>query len=401
MANSFRIKPNHVIVLDLLGQGKTQEEIASILGRNKSSVSRMVKRIQEHGLVRNPVRTNRKIFSLENDGYNVVKAVREQVQTKSATSKEQLFHQVGEKSNFPGKPKMEFRLHALLLEFPLVSPINLKKSMRTFRFEDHPTLLKDISNPRLRELYSEKTGNGHTDLIFDYKDFTVTLTTRTLIITDLRIVLPFDSVHNAQELFTRVIDIISPEIAFLESRFQAVFKGFHIKKGIEGLNSSYVLDTARLEIALTNDGLAVKAGQIQKETGEKLRVYNNQGELDWIVDFSTGAPEIESVNRDPGTALRNMEIYNKFLKDLTAGYFAPEKMSQAIGALHDHTLALEKNNMLQEQRIALLEKQLEKKDAEISEMKELMGEFINKFGNTALVNQQQIGQLARQLGGIV
>ena len=166
-----------------------------------------------------------------------------------------------------------------------------------------------------------------------------------------------------------------------------------------GLKSSFEMETAKLEIALTNDGLAQRVGIIQKETGQKLHVYNDKGELDWIVDFSTGDPEIESVNKDPGRAIQNMEVYHKFLKGLTRGDFSPEKMQDAIGALYDTTMQLAESNRLLQERNRLLELQLEKKDTEISEMKELMGEFINKFGNTALVNQQQIGQIARQIGG--
>lgn len=396
MPNSFRIKPRHVIVLDLLGQGKTQEEIAQITGKNPSSVSRMVKRLEDNGLVRSPVRTSRKIFNLENYGYNVVKAVREQSGGKNATFKSATSHQVSEKSNFGHEPLMEYRLHALLLEFPLISPIDIEKSMRTFKFEDHPTLFKDISNVRVREL------NNHKDLLFDYRDFTVTLTTQTMLITGLQIILPYKSAHSVQELFNKVIETISPEISSLESKFKIAFENFHLKKGMEGLKSSFVMETAKLEIALTNDGLAQKVGVIQKETGQKLHVYNDQGELDWIVDFSMGPgiPEIESVNKDPGRAIQNMEIYHKFLKGLTRGDFSPEKMNEAIGALYETTMQIaESNRLLQEQNV-ILQKQLDRKDAEIAEMKELMGEFINKFGDTALTNQQQIGQLTRTIGGL-
>ncbi len=112
-------------------------------------------------------------------------------------------------------------------------------------------------------------------------------------------------------------DIIQPEIENIEMILKKHIPKLRLKRLANNVLEGRVV---KGEIALKNDGLAIKVGDIQKESGLKLRVYDpDDGELAEIGDFSKGSPELETVH--PKNFLTHMQNYKKLLDDLNTGQF--------------------------------------------------------------------------------
>lgn len=282
------------IVRHLLAQ-KSIREIARILKKSPKTILFAVRRLEKHGYIIRQVRSDHSFYSLTLSGFSLLQMVKGNTTEKTLTE--------GLKRETPTEKNRKYwRLHALQFKIPLREPIP-SESIHLIQFKDHPTRLRNLQN--------------HSDLIVDFQDFTCTLTTRALKITGIQIRLPYEDIEDPEILLEKATEIFMPEIENLESIFRKHFPRLRLRRLA---NNTIDVKVVKGELALEEDELAVKVGDIQKKTGEKLKVYDPEDKkLSMIVDFSMGPPELEGVH--PQKFIDTMQVYKGFLEDLTSGKF--------------------------------------------------------------------------------
>ncbi len=282
------------IVRHLLAQ-KSIREISRLLGKSPKTILFAIRRLEKHGYLVRQVRSDHSFYSLTLEGYSLLEMLKGNTQEKTIT--ESVIRETPTE-----KPQQFWRLHALQFKIPLKDPIP-SESIHLVQFKDHPTRLRNLQN--------------HSDLIVDFQDFTCTLSTRALKITGIQIRLPYEAVEDPEILLEKATQTFMPEIENLESIFRKHFPKLKLRRLA---NNTIDVKVIKGELALEADTLAVKVGDIQKKTGEKLKVYDPEdNKLSMIVDFSKGPPELEGVH--PKRFIENMQIYKGFLEDLTSGKF--------------------------------------------------------------------------------
>lgn len=294
--------PKHALIASMLLQGKTGREIARALKENPGTVARIIKRMVKYGYIVRDVRSSASIYSLTLLGYSLLDMLRDKKAKGNRIENTLTGSQI--KATPTEKPKQFWRLHALQFKIPLVEAFS-PESIHLIQFKDHPTKLRTLNN--------------HADLIVDFQNFTATMTTRALKISGIQIRLPYDDVEDPDILLDKARDAFLPEIENLEMLFHKHFPRFRFRRLANNVIDAKVI---KGELALEQDLLAMKVGAIQKETGEKLKIYDPEdGKLSEIVDFSMGpdVPEFESVH--PAKFLDNMRVYKAFLEDLNSGKF--------------------------------------------------------------------------------
>lgn len=200
------------------------------------------------------------------------------------------------------KRKKFFRLHALQIKYWLREQIP-EENIHLIQFRDHPTRLRNLRN--------------HCDLIVEFKDFNVTVTTRALKITGIEVRLPYEEVNDPDVLLEKAGDIIAPEIENIEGMLSKHIPGLKLRRLAGGVLDANVV---KGEIAIENDGAAINIGKIQKQTGEKFKVYDRKdGKLAAIVDYSKGPPEFETIH--PQNFVEHIRTWKAFADDLLSGEF--------------------------------------------------------------------------------
>ena len=282
------------IVRHLLAQ-KSIREIARILKKSPKTILFAVRRLEKHGYIIRQVRSDHSFYSLTLEGYSLLQMVKGNTTEKALTE--------GLKRETPTeKPSQFWRLHALQFKIPLKERLP-PESIHLIQFRDHPTRLRKLEN--------------HSDLIVDFQDFSVTLTTRAIKVTGIQIRLPYQEVDSTEELLRQAAEVFMPEIENIEMILRKHFPRVKLRRLA---NNVLDVQVVKGELALEEDELAVKVGDIQKKTGEKLKVYDPEDKkLSMIVDFSMGPPELEGVH--PQKFIDTMQIYKGFLEDLTSGKF--------------------------------------------------------------------------------
>ena len=296
----FTPTPKHSIIASMLLQGKPIREIARNLNENPGTLLRTIKRLEKYGYITRDVRSSASIYSLTLLGYSLLQMRKE----NKGNSTENPLTQSNIRATPTEKPKQFWRLHALQFKIPFVEAFS-PESIHLIQIKDHPTRLRTLNN--------------HSDLIVSFQDFSCTISTRALKITGIQIRLPFEEVEDPEILLEKARDVFMPEIENLEMIFRKHFPRLRFRRLA---NNVIDVKVVKGELALEQDLLAMKVGDIQKETGEKLRIYDPEdGKLSEIVDFSMGPdiPEFESVH--PKKFIDNMRVYKAFLEDLNSGKF--------------------------------------------------------------------------------
>jgi len=284
------------IVRHLLAQ-KSIREISRILGKNPKNVLFAIRRLEKNGYLIRQIRSDHSFYSLTLSGYSLLEMLKNE---KGNTTEETLTQSVIRET--PTEKHQKFwRLHALQFKIPLKDPLP-PESIHLIQFRDHPTRLRRLEN--------------HSDLIIDFQQFSVALTTRAVKITGIQIRLPYTEVKDTHDLLLQASEVFMPEIENLEMLLR---KHFSIR--LRRLANNVIdVQVVKGELALESDDLAVKVGDIQKKTKQKMEVNDpGDGRKAIIVDFSEGPPELEGVH--PRNFSEHMEIYREFLEDLISGKF--------------------------------------------------------------------------------
>ena len=292
----------HAMIASMLLQGKPVREIARRMNQNPGTFSRTVKRMEKNGYITKQFRSHHTQYSLTLLGYSLLDMIRTG-SDKGNTTENSLTGSVI-RATPTEKPRQFWRLHALQFKIPFVEAFR-PDSIHLIQMKDHPTRLRNLNN--------------HADLIVEFQDFSCTITTRALKITGIQIRLPYEEIEDPEVLLEKARDMFMPEIENLEMIFRKHFPRLKLRRLANNILDVRVV---KGELALEQDALAIKVGAIQKETGEKLKVYDPEdGKLSEIVDFSMGpdVPEFESVH--PGKFIDNMQVYKGFLEDLNSGKF--------------------------------------------------------------------------------
>ncbi len=290
----------HAMIASMLLQGKPVREIARRMNQNPGTFSRIVKRMEKNGYITRQFRSHHTQYSLTLLGYSLLDMIRTGSHKGNGTENSLTGSVI--RATPTEKSRQFWRLHALQFKIPFVEAFR-PESIHLIQFKDHPTRLRTLNN--------------HSDLIVEFQNFICTITTRALKISGIQIRLPYEDVEDPEILLDKAKDVFMPEVENLEMLFRKHFPRLRFRRLA---NNVIDVRVVKGELALEQDLLAMKVGDIQKETGEKLRVYDPEdGKLSEIVDFSMGPPEFESVH--PKKFIDNMQIYKAFLEDLNSGRF--------------------------------------------------------------------------------
>lgn len=291
---------NHAwIVRHLLAQ-KSIREIARILKKNPKNILFAIRRLEKNGYVIKQVRSDHSFYSLTLSGYSLL----EMLKNEKGNTTEETLTEVLNRETPTEKHQKFWRLHALQFKISLKDPLP-PESIHLIQFRDHPTRLRRLEN--------------HSDLIIDFQQFTVALTTRAIKVTGIQIRLPYHEVKDIHDLLDQAADVFVPEIENIEMILQKHFHGVRLRRLA---NNVIDVKVVKGEIALEEDELAVKVGDIQKKTKNqvKLEVKDPEdGRTAFEVDFSNGPPEAET--KHPKRFADHMEIYRSFLDELISGKF--------------------------------------------------------------------------------
>lgn len=284
-------------IIAYLLQGKSAREIGRIMGYASSATAqKKIDRLVKHGYLIKHAGPDHPWITITLTGYALLEVLK---QTGSAT--ENPLTQSA-KVEAPTEKGKYFRLHALQIKYWFRSPLPAE-NIHLIQFRDHPTRMRNLKN--------------HSDLILEFKDFNVTVTTRALKFTDIEVRIPYEEVEDPEILLERARDLIAPEVEHIEMILQKHIPGLKLRRLANGVFDANVV---RGEIALENDEIAMKVGEIQKNSNEKFRIYDrDDGKLSALVDFSTGDPEFETVH--PRTFMEKMRIWKGFADDLLSGDF--------------------------------------------------------------------------------
>lgn len=349
MSRSFSPSIKQALICKYLLEGKSIREIARAMDTNPGTLQRAIRRLENHGYLSRQVRSSQSFYTLTLLGYSLLEIVKNQ---KGNTTENNLTGSLKEAT--PQKNDQYWRLHALQFKIPLVESFH-PEDIHLIQFRDHPTKLRNLKN--------------HADLIVEFMDFSVTMTTKALKITGLQIRLPYEEVEDPAILLEKAADVFRPELENIEMLFRKHYPKFRLKRMT---NNAIIVQPLKGELALEKDTLAIKVAKLQeKDKANKLKVYDpDDGKLAVIVDLSMG-PEIEGVH--PKKFIDHMSIYKGFLDDLISGKFY--KKFEIIADTQ------EKITKTQEIMIENQKKTQEAKEEEDLRTRDLLREFITGTGS--------------------
>lgn len=285
-------------IISFLLQGKSNREIGRLMGYSSNGTAqKKINRLAKHGYIVRHMGPNHPGITITLLGYTLLEQIKE---SGSATEKS-LTQSVNVEAPAE-KSRKYFRLHALQLKAWFREPLP-SESIHLIQFRDHPTKLRSLRN--------------HSDLIIEFKDFNVTVSTRALKFTDMQVRLPYEEVEDPEILLEKARDLIAPEVENIEMLLQKHIPRLKLRRLAGGAIDLHVI---KGEIALENDEVALNVGKIQDDSEEKFRIYDREdGKLSAIVDASKGPYEFETVH--PKNFVESMRIWKSFADDLLSGDF--------------------------------------------------------------------------------
>ncbi len=341
----FRPTGRHALIARYLLQGKPVRETARLIHQNPGTLLRTIKRMEKHGYLKKDFRSSKNQYSLTLLGYSLLELLKDE-DPKGNTTENSLTGSVIRATATEKSPKF-FRLHALQFKIPLVEAFS-PESIHLIQFRDHGTRLRNLNN--------------HADLLIEFQDFNVTLTTRAIKITGIEVRLPYEEVEDPSILLEKARDIFMPEILNIEMLLRKHFPRLHLRRLAKDILD---VEVVKGELALENDELAVKVGDIQKKTRNKLTVNDPQdGKPAMIVDFSKGPPELETIHSEK--FIDHMQIYKGWLEDLISGKF--------YTMIHDLVESQKQSIQIQEQQARIQKKQEDIQASAFVQVDERLGE---------------------------
>lgn len=376
MTRSFIPTPKHAMICKLLLAAKPIREIARELKQNPGTVIRRVRTLEKNGYIFRQIRSTSSIYGLTLDGYRLLELVKNE---RGNTTEKVLTGSV-KGATVTEKSRKMYRLHALQVKYMLVEPLKAEK-IHLIQFKDHPT-------SRMRVL------NNHSDLIVSFENFTATLSTKALKITGLEVRMPFNEVSDPEDLLEEARKIFEPEIQNIEMLLRKHFPGLRLRRLANNVLDGKII---KGEIAIEGDELAVKVGEIQKNSDLKFRVFDHEdGKLAEIVDFSKGPPEFETVH--PDKYAENMRSYVSFVDWLESG-----QLNQAIDTItkkqEELSNTMHRMTEITQGIITTQAKQQELNSQTFNQFDERTNELVNKVEGLAIQFYESLQQLTRAITG--
>ena len=355
-------------IVSYLLQGKSAREINRILGyKSSSTVQKKINRLAKHGYVVKHMGPDHPGITITLTGYTLLELLNQ----KGSTVEKNLTQSLKVEAPVEKSAKF-FRLHALKIKYPYRERLP-PENIHLITFRDHPTRLKN----NLR---------NHVDLVVEFKDFNITVTTKSLIFTNLEVRLPYEEVEDPEILLEKARELFEPEVENIESILRKHIPRLALKRLAGNILDARVV---KGEIALENDESAIKIGEIQKDSEEKFRIYDREdGKLSAIVDFSKGPAEFETVH--PQKFVDKMRIWKAWADDLLSGdFFERQRKFQE---------SLEAMQQIQKKQEELQANSFKQHDERIDQHLDLINNLATQFFH-ALDEMRQIMAQASGFGG--
>ena len=266
----FIIRLCHEEIMDLLSNQFGIRKIARSLHKSPSTIYRDIKKLEQYGYISRSIRSSQVFYNINPSGMEYLRR-----------------YWNGEQSTLTGylidatpHEKLQIRLHRLQIKYDLLNPIS---DPSVIQFSDYPSEFVKMNN--------------WTKNIISFQDFTVIVSTKSIIITGLQ--LESDIFQDVEMTEANILSSIQPLVLSLEEKIHRFNPRFKLKRLANNVLSGHIISR---EWAYEHHPIAeaIKHMEIRDPTDNKPRV---------IVDQSHGFPELETVHKDFST--QDMEILRK------------------------------------------------------------------------------------------
>ena len=300
-------------VLELLKNNQmgymTPSEICYALNRKASSVSNLLSRLKEKGLIELHQAGTIHNYTLTNKGKEILIGYLNRVIAQSS------------QPNLNSEA-LYTRLHALALSIPLKSP---------FSQAERAELVAPYAPKPLKLRH-------HTDYVFLFQDYTLKLTSRGLIAYAKQSVATLD--EPIPQLTEQVIQDTLNAVYALETQLNAKNPYFKLKRKTKTIDNQkdYAYGLVELHIAITNDLFAKEATKISdpyiiamsEVNSKKIGMLNDKSIKLGSGYDQQGIPEVEGVSHatlkdGKVEAVKNMENIRKLYEMVGRGEFDPKR----------------------------------------------------------------------------
>lgn len=266
----FVISLSHQIIMDLLSNQFGIRKIARSLSKSPSTIYRDIKKLEQYGYISRSVRSSQVFYNINPSGMEYLRK-----------------YWNGEQKTLTGylidatpHEKLQIRLHRLQIKYDLLNPIS---DPSVIQFSDYPSEFVKMNN--------------WTKNIISFQDFTVIVSTKSIIITGLQ--LESDIFQDVEMTEANILASIQPLVQSLEEKIHRFNPHFKLKRLANNVLSGHIISR---EWAYEHHPIAEAIGHMEiRDPGDnKPRV---------IVDQSNGFPELETVHKDYST--QDMELLRK------------------------------------------------------------------------------------------
>ena len=267
---TFRVCLTHQMILDSLSNQESIRKIARSLSKSPSTIYRDIKKLEQYGYITRALRSTQSFYNINPSGMEILKR-----------------YWNGEQKTLTGylidatpREKLQIRLHRLQIKYHLLNPIS---DPSVIQFSDYPSEFVKMNN--------------WTKNIISFQDFTVILSTRSIIITGLQ--LESDILEDVEMTEANILASIQPIVQSIEEKIHRFNPHFKLKRLANNVLSGHIISR---EWAYEHHPIAESVGhmEIRDPDDNKPRV---------IVDQSKGFPELETVHKDYST--QDMELLRK------------------------------------------------------------------------------------------
>ena len=347
-------------VLELLKNNQkgymTPSELCYALNRKASSVSNLLSRLKDKGLIELNQAGTIHNYTLTDKGKEILIGYLNRVIAQSS------------QPNLNSEA-LYTRLHALAISIPLKNPLPK---------EERAQLVAPYA-PKSLKL------KNHTDYVFLFQDYTLKLTSRSLIAYAKQSVAKLD--EPIPQLTTQAIQDTLNAVYALETQLNAKNPYFKLKRKTKTIDNQkdYAYSLVELHIAITNDLFAKEATKISDPyiiamseiDSKKVGILGDKSIKLGSGYDQQGIPEVEGVSHatlkdGKVEAVKNMENIRKLYEMVGRGEFDPK---------HEQDLLRQMSSMLQ-QTIA----------AQAS-----LAQQTANLGNAALTTQSQLNYYSAQI----
>ena len=257
--------------MDLLSNQYGIRKIARYLQKSPSTIYRDIRKLEEYGYISRVVRSSQVFYNINPSG---MEYLRKYWNGEQKTLTGYLINAT------PPETKLQIRLHRLQIKYDLLNPIS---DPSVIQFSDYPSEFVKMNN--------------WTKNIISFQDFTVIVSTKSIIITGLQ--LESDIFQDVEMTEANILSSIQPMVLSLEEKIHRFNPKFKLKRLANNVLSGHIISR---EWAYEHHPIAetIKHMEIRDPEDNKPRV---------IVDQSKGFPELETVHKDFST--QDMELLRK------------------------------------------------------------------------------------------